>query len=164
MEVGVGQGGSRKEMGWGLGLGSLAQISLKSDTLQGRQVEETLSGQWQPVRLARVLALRLQGNQSSLGDTRWPSCGEREEKAGSSTFPDLPKQAACCASTPSGHRPRPVCRAPMRQIWRHQWTEGDGQAGGGRELGRWERKKKAERQEGQNRARVQQTARTRVST
>lgn len=44
MEAGVGQGGSRKEMSWGLGLGKLAQISLKSESFQRSQVEETCPG------------------------------------------------------------------------------------------------------------------------
>lgn len=48
MEAGVGQGGSRKEMSWGLGLGKLAQISLKSESFQRSQVEETCPGKGSP--------------------------------------------------------------------------------------------------------------------
>ena len=93
MEAGVRQGGSRKEMSWGLGLGNLAQISLKSESFQRSQVEETCPGKGSPsVRLPCWLWDSKAAGAASLRPGRHTVAEpwEREEKASSSTLPDLP--------------------------------------------------------------------------
>ena len=126
----------QKEMSWGLGLGNLAQISLKSESFQRSQVEETCLGKGSPsvrlqgCRAGSRVAKQQEQPASSLGGMRWLRQGSERRKREAAPALSSPGRLLAVQppfKTPSSGLPcGSVAKTSHSQCWRPRFDPWSG--------------------------------------